>query len=195
MAPPVSAIAAARVAAAPPEPTITARLADPVANLTALPNAAATPAPGPPVADRDLARNIQIELIRLGCAKGDAEDDWDRAVQDAVRKFNRYAKVRFDAGTPSRDMMAALRGYDKRVCPLECGPGTRARGDVCVVIDRAVAPKSRKAEPRERERKAAAPRRAPVERAAAAPKASTRAIPNECRVDEGYGRLSSCDGK
>ena len=197
MAPPVSAIAAAPVAAAPPEPAITAQPAapPPVANLAALPKAAAPPAPGPPVADRDLARNIQIELIRLGCAKGDAEDDWDRAVQDAVRKFNRYAKVRFDAGAPSRDMMAALRGYDKRVCPLECGPGTRARGDVCVAVDRAVTPKSRKAEPRERERKAAAPRRAPVERAAAAPKASTRAIPNECRVDEGYGRFSHCDGK
>ena len=193
MAPQVSAIAAAPVIAAPPEPAITARPADPVANLAALPNAAALPAP--PVADRDLARNIQIELIRLGCAKGDTEDDWDRAVQDAVRKFNRYAKVRFDVGAPSRDMMAALRGYDKRVCPLECGPGTRARGDVCVAVDRAVTPKSRKAEPRERERKAAEPRRAPVERAAAAPKASTRAMPNECRLDEGYGRFSPCDGK
>ena len=60
---------------------------------------------------------------------------------------------------------------------------------MCVAVDRAVTPKSRKAEPRERERKAAAPRRAPVERAAAAP------IPNECRVDEGYGRFSHCDGK
>jgi len=61
---------------------------------------------------------------------------------------------------------------------------------MCVVIDRAVTPKSRKAEPRERERKAAEPRRAPVERAAAAPKA--RAMTNECRVDEGYGRFSPC---
>ena len=190
MAPRVSAIAAAPVTAAPPEPAITARPADPVANLAALPNAAAPSAP--PVADRDLARNIQIELIRLGCAKGDTEDDWDGAVQDAARKFNRYAKVRFDVGAPSRDMMAVLRGYDKRVCPLECGPGTRARGDVCVAVDRAVTPKSRKAEPRDRERKAAEPRRAPVERAAAAPKSSTRAMPNECRVDEGYGRFSPC---
>ena len=125
----------------------------------------------PSVADGDLACNIQLELVRLGCAKGDADHDWDRAAQDAMRKFNRYAKARFDVRAPSRDMMAALRGYDKRVCPLECGPGTRARGDVCVAVDRAVTPN--KAEPRERERKAAEPRRAPVERAAAAPKAST----------------------
>jgi len=146
-----------------------------VANLTALPEVAPPPAPGPvpSVAVGDLACNIQLELVRLGCAKGDADHDWDRAAQDAMRKFNRYAKARFDVRAPSRDMMAALRSYDKRVCPLECGPGTRARGDVCVAVDRAVTPKSRKAAPRERERKSAEPRRAPVERAAAAPKAST----------------------
>ena len=172
---PAPAIAAAPVAAALLEPAITARPADPppVANLAALPEAAPASSPAPFVADGDLARNIQLELIRIGCAKGRAEDDWDRGAQDAVRKFNHYAKARFDVKAPSRDMMAALRGYDKRVCPLECGPGTRASGDVCLAIERAVTPKSRKAEPREHESKAAEPRRAPQERAAAAPKAAT----------------------
>jgi len=172
---PAPAIAAAPVAAALLEPAITARPADPppVANLAALPEAAPASSPAPFVADGDLARNIQLELIRIGCATGRAEDDWDRAAQDAVRKFNHYAKARFDVKAPSRDMMAALRGYDKRVCPLECGPGTRASGDVCLAIERAVTPKSRKAEPREHESKAVEPRRAPQERAAAAPKAAT----------------------
>ena len=93
MAPRAPAIAAAPVAAAPPEPAITARPADPPPWRTSRPCRTPRRRPAPPVADGDLARNIQIELIRLGCAKGDAEDDWDRAAQDAVRKFNRYAKA------------------------------------------------------------------------------------------------------
>jgi hypothetical protein len=66
-------------------------------------------------------------------------------------------------------MMAALRGHDTRVCPLECGPGTRARGDVCVAIDRVEQPKSRNVEqPRDRKRPVAS--RTPAERPAASPK-------------------------
>jgi hypothetical protein len=60
-------------------------------------------------------------------------------------------------------MMSVLRGHDTRVCPLECGPGTKARGEVCVAVDR-VQPKSRKAEPEPRERKRRDTSRSPTER-------------------------------
>ena len=113
------------------------------------------PAAIPP--ESALAQDAQRELVRLGCATGDVKDSWPRHAKEAVRKFNRYANARLEADRPSAEMISVLRGHDTRVCPLECGPGTQARGDVCVAVDRVEHPKSRKAEPvsreRERERK------------------------------------------
>ena len=154
-----------------PEPNPRSDPAPP--NIAALPEIAALP-PVAPARDDDLARNAQLELMRLGCAKDDAEDSWSTAARQAVRKFNRSAKAKLDIDRPSPEMVAALRSYDKRVCPLECGPGTRARGDVCVAVERVDPPARRRAEP-PRERRAADP---PRERRATDPprvKASSRA--------------------
>ena len=99
-----------------------------------LPEIAALPpeAPAPAVATQsDLARNIQLELLRLGCARGDAEGDWNADAKDAVRKFNRYAKAKLDINAPSQEMMVALRDYDRRICPLGVRTGySRARRHV-----------------------------------------------------------------
>jgi uncharacterized caspase-like protein len=161
---PGPAISSASPAPTSPEPSPLARpesnpRPDPaLPNIAALPEIAALP-PMAPAKDGDLARNAQLELIRLGCAKDDAEDSWSASARQAVRKFNRYAKAKLDLDGPSPEMMAALRSYDKRVCPLECGPGTRARGDVCVAVERVDPPARRRAEP-PRERRAADPPRA-----------------------------------
>ena len=134
------------------------------------PSAAApsrVPHAAPPASD--LTRGIKLELVRLGCTTGDTDDTWNNQTRDAVRKFNRYAKAKLGLEQPTPEMMAALRDHEKRVCPLECGPGTRARGDVCVAIDRVEPPKSHKADqPRDRKRPVAS--RTPAERPAASPK-------------------------
>jgi uncharacterized caspase-like protein len=138
--------------------------------------AAAAPARVPQPASGDLARGIKLELVRLGCATGDADDSWNNQARDALRKFNRYAKARLALDQPTSEVVAALRGHDKRVCPLECRPGTRARGDVCVAIDRVEPARSRNVErPQERKRPAAA--RAAVERPAAAQRPAAAAKP------------------
>jgi hypothetical protein len=173
-APPVMAATPAPAVApavqAPREQTTSPRPEPaPQPNIAALPEIAALPpeAPAPAVATQsDLARNIQLELFRLGCARGDAEGEWNADAKDAVRKFNRYAKAKLDINAPSQEMMVALRDHDKRICPLECGPGTRARGDMCVAVERADPPRARKAEPEPRERKRRETSRAPAERAA-----------------------------
>jgi hypothetical protein len=120
------------------------------------------PATVPP--DSALARDVQRELVRLGCVTGEAKDTWSPQAKEAVRKFNRYAYARLEFERPSAEMVSVLRGHDTRVCPLECGPGTKARGDVCGAIDRVVQPppKTRKAERRHRERERARERTAPV---------------------------------
>jgi len=141
------------------------------------PQSAVNPAPSrvaPPAAPPgELARGIKLELARLGCATGDIDDNWNSRAKDAVRKFNRYAKAKLGLEQPTPELMAALRGHDTRVCPLECGPGTHARGDVCVAIDRVEQPKSRKAEP-PRERKRPVASRTPAEAPAASPKPAAK---------------------
>ena len=138
-APPSTAVASAPAMAppvqAPPQQTTSPRPEPaPQPNIAALPEIAALPpeAPAPAVATQsDLARNIQLELLRLGCARGDAEGDWNADAKDAVRKFNRYAKAKLDINAPSQEMMVALRDYDKRICPLGVRTGySRARRHV-----------------------------------------------------------------
>lgn len=122
--------------------------------------------PAPP--DPTVTRDIQLELIRLGCASGDAKDTWTPQARHAVRKFNLHAKANLDVDRPSADMLPALRGHEGRACPLECARGTRAQGDVCVAIERerAQPAKTRRAAPEPRERKKAASARATAERPA-----------------------------
>jgi hypothetical protein len=126
--------------------------------------------PGTVPPESALARDVQRELVRLGCVTGDAKDTWTPQAKEAIRKFNRYAHARLEFDRPSAEMVSVLRGHDTRVCPLECGRGMQARGDACVAVDRAEPPKSRKAEPssreRERDRKRKEASHTPAERPA-----------------------------
>src|SRR5882672_679520 len=119
-----------------------------------------------------LSYKIQQELIRLGCASGDAEDNWGKASRAAVGRFNRHAKTSLDPDEPSSAMMSALRSHGARVCPLACAPGTRAQGDTCVAIERAQ-PRNRKAE-RKAERIAARHPQPEIRRPPAPPPAPAR---------------------
>ncbi len=140
-------------------------------NLASVPPS--LPATVPP--ESDLARDVQRELIRIGCASGDVKGTWTPQAKEAVRKFNRYAHARLEFERPSAEMVSVLRGHDTRVCPLECGRGMQARGDACVAVDRAEPPKSRNTEPtsraRERDRKRREAARTPAERPAPAARA------------------------
>ena len=149
---------------------------DPGAPEAAVNPGAAAPSRVTQMPSGDLARGVKLELVRLGCATGDVDDSWNNQARDALRKFNRYAKAKLALEQPTPEMVVALRGHEKRVCPLECGPGTRARGDVCAAIDRVEPPRSRNVErPHERKRPAAA--RAAVERPAAPHKPAAAAKP------------------
>jgi hypothetical protein len=121
----------------------------PVADLPpprAVGNGAAPEAAAPPT-PAELARNIQLELMRVGCTGAGAvkaSGDWDAASQGALRLFNRFAKLKLDVSSPSQTTIDALRGRDGRVCPLVCGDGFQAKGDTCVATPDPPA-KSRKA--------------------------------------------------
>jgi len=164
-------------AAAPPaDPPAASPVATPAPPEVKVPNIAALPEvaklSADPVDAGKLARNIQLELMRLGCFAGTPDSTWGRAAKDAVIKFNRHSRAKLKAEEPSDALMATLREQDDRVCPLICGRGYRADGDTCVAIERAphVKEKERAVERRARERGRASAARASVE--PAAPKAS-----------------------
>jgi hypothetical protein len=128
-------------------PAVAAAPASPPVAAPGNPPAAAKPAPEPPVAalpppvetarvtpSAELARNIQLELERLGCLTR-VDEKWP-TTRTALVKYNRYAKASLDLEGPSSVTMAALHDDVRaRICPLECRRGYRADGDECVAIE------------------------------------------------------------
>src|SRR3954471_23718822 len=126
----------------------------PEAVIAALPEPSARPESEP-----DLARNTQLELVRLGCSAGDADGNWGKSSRAAIGRFNRYAKASLSENAPTSATLAALRSHDERVCPLTCGRGYRAQDDTCVAIERE-RPRNSKAErTKERHERASIDRR------------------------------------
>jgi hypothetical protein len=121
-APPTPVVPAKPVAIAPPPPPpVVAALSPPTAPVPAGPS------------PTDIAKNLQAELIRVGCgAELKMSGDWDSASKSALRLFNRYAKTNLSA--PSQDSVASVHSHDGRVCPLVCGSGMQAQGDTCVAM-------------------------------------------------------------
>jgi hypothetical protein len=121
--------------AAPPTPAVVTPpppAVAPPAVVAALPPPTA-PAPASPSA-ADIAKNLQSELIRVGCGGTalKASGDWDSASKSALRSFNRYAKTKLTS--PSEDSIASVHTHNERVCPLECGRGMQAQGETCVAM-------------------------------------------------------------
>ena len=78
--------------------------------VAALPEPAAAPVEAPAAeADTDLARNIQQELVRLGCQSGDPDGNWGKATRAAIGRFNRHARASLDSAKPTADLMSALQ--------------------------------------------------------------------------------------
>jgi len=82
----------------------------------------------------DLTRVIQLELYRLGCGTSEADGKWTVVTREGLRKFNLRTKSKLDTNEPSSTIVAALQKQVGRVCPIECGRGTVARGESCVAV-------------------------------------------------------------
>ncbi len=110
---------------------------------TAVSNVASTSTVDP----HALALSLQFELKRVGCFDGAMNGEFDDATRAASRNFAKLASIKMpDELSP--EAVKAVRGFDKRVCPLVCRDSERAEGERCV----AVAP-AHKAEPRKEETK------------------------------------------
>ena len=76
----------------------------------------------------------QSELKRVGCNTGEIDSEWNASSRRALSSFNDKANTNFDIRVASIDALEAVKAKSGRVCPLECGRGTRANGDACVKI-------------------------------------------------------------
>lgn len=92
------------------------------------------PAPDPKLSSQEVARLIQVELKRVGCATGSADGEWNATAQRALDSFNKRAGTKFDVKLASPEILEAIKTKSSRVCPLVCETGYRADGDRCSKI-------------------------------------------------------------
>jgi uncharacterized caspase-like protein len=83
---------------------------------------------------QELGRSLLLELKRVGCYDGPINGEFGNAAREALRNFVKYSTVTLRSETLSLDTIKAVRGFDKRVCPLSCAPGERAEGDTCIRV-------------------------------------------------------------
>jgi hypothetical protein len=104
------------------------------ARVAALESEVAKPAPANPVVDtHELARSLQFELKRVGCFNGAVNGEFDDATKAAWHIFTKLTSISLPDDV-SLDAVKAVRGIDKRVCPLVCPDGERIRADRCVPV-------------------------------------------------------------
>ena len=97
-----------------------------------------------PTDPHELARALQFELKRVGCFYGAVNGEFDDATRSAWHDFTRRTAIAMSDDLSS-DSIKAVRGIDRRVCPLACGTGEHGEGERCVA--NAPAPKRAEAAP------------------------------------------------
>jgi len=79
----------------------------------------------------ELVRSLQVELKRVGCLDGAASGEFDDATKAAWHRFIQLTSIRMPDEVSS-DTINAVRGINKRVCPVVCQAGEHAEGEQCV---------------------------------------------------------------
>jgi hypothetical protein len=87
-----------------------------------------------PTDPRAFARSVQAELQRVGCFGGAIDGEFSGATRTALHAFIKLAAIKLPDDEMTPETLNALRGFDKRVCPLVCPTGERAEGDQCIRI-------------------------------------------------------------
>ncbi len=121
---------------------------------------------------RAIARDLQVQLKRVGCDPGATDGNWSAKSRSALDQFNQRAGMDLDTRDATVSALEAVRVQRGRICPLTCGRGQQVSGDRCIAIPAAPKPpaKQQAKRPPERQRQAEPPvRRAPPQREAVHP--------------------------
>jgi hypothetical protein len=96
--------------------------------IAAIPSAVSvTSAPDP----HELARSLQFELKRVGCFKGEVSGNFNDDTKAAWGQFVKLTSIDVPDAMSS-DAINALRGINKRICPLVCRNGQHVSGELCI---------------------------------------------------------------
>lgn len=97
------------------------------------PQPARRPSPGE-TAQRELVRDIQRELKRVGCYRGDASGQWGAATVNAMAAYLGSSNAKLPVDKPDVAFLALLKSTTAdRACATGCGPGQVAAGaGICV---------------------------------------------------------------
>ncbi|HWV51937.1 caspase family protein [Pseudorhodoplanes sp.] len=122
--------------------------------------------PEPRVDMRAIARDLQVELKRVGCDPGSTDGTWSAKSREALDQFNQRSGLKLDTRGATVSALETVKVQRGRICPLTCGSGQREEGDRCVAIPAAPKAPARQqaARPPERPRKAEPPVRRPPPR-------------------------------
>ncbi|MEI2296810.1 caspase family protein [Ensifer sp. MJa1] len=88
------------------------------------------------VADRALARSVQVELNRLGCRAGSEDGLWGTGSRKALEAFAKHGKLQLATLEPSNDVLERLKAQKARICPLACARNQEVKDGACVTIRR-----------------------------------------------------------
>jgi uncharacterized caspase-like protein len=91
----------------------------------------------------DPITETQLELARLGCFTGEVTGKLDLATKAALQNYMKNSRQLRSIVEPDAAFVAHLRLHERRVCPLQCVPGTVARDDMCIAVP-AKSPKTTK---------------------------------------------------
>jgi len=83
---------------------------------------------------RDVVREIQSELNRLGCSAGNPDGIWGRRSESALRDFAGNRETRLASLDPDMTLLETLREESDRVCPLTCSSRETLQNGRCVTI-------------------------------------------------------------
>ena len=96
--------------------------------IAAIPSAvSAAGAPDP----HELARSLQFELKRVGCFNGEVSGNFNDDTKAAWGQFVKLTSIDVPDAMSS-DAINALRGINKRICPLLCPKGQHVSGELCI---------------------------------------------------------------
>jgi hypothetical protein len=98
-------------------------------NLAALASPVQT-AKSATVSAGEIARQLQIELRRVGCVTSEIDGEWNANSRSAVELFNKHGHMNLEAA--SLDALDLVRSKTSRICPVTCPRGFHVEKERCV---------------------------------------------------------------
>jgi len=96
-----------------------------------------------------LARELQRELIRVGCYQGEISGVWTTSSRMAMRSFIDRVNAALPIDNPDEILLALVQGYRARACTLPCPSGQAQGDDGRCLVSTIVTGANRKVEPGE----------------------------------------------